>query len=409
MASRKPQRISFQGGVGATLAGRLDLPIDAPIAYALFAHCFTCSKDIFAARRISEQLTQRGFGVLRFDFTGLGHSEGDFANTNFSSNVSDLVAAADHLRREFEAPTLLIGHSLGGAAVIAAAAEITEVKAVATIGAPATADHVVQNFAADLDRIEADGQGDVTLGGRPFTIQKQFVDDLRAQSVSDRVAEMRKPLLILHAPLDEVVGIDNATAIFSAARHPKSFVSLDTADHLLSKKEDAIFTADVIAAWANRYATPQASKVNGEPESEVKVSETGHGKFQQIARVGAHRLIADEPADYGGMDSGPTPYGLLSAALGACTTMTMRLYADRKGWPVDKLTARITHNKIHAEDCEDCDESVTGRIDEFKREIEIEGDLDAQQRQKLMEIADKCPVHRTFKSPVSIPTQLGDS
>jgi len=407
----QPLRLTFDGHDGAELAARLDLPTGPVRAYALFAHCFTCSKDVIAARRIAEALTAAGIGVLRFDFTGLGGSGGDFASTNFSSNVADLLEAAAFLRARYEAPRLLIGHSLGGAAVLAAASEIPEAVAVATIGAPADADHVVHNFHADLETIRREGRAEVDLAGRSFTIERQFLDDLETQRIRDKVAHLRKALLVLHAPRDEIVGIDNATALFVAAKHPKSFVSLDTADHLLSEPADAAYAAGVIAAWAERYLDADHPAEDTEAAAGVTVSETGLGKFQSMVRVGAHRLIADEPEAVGGFDSGPSPYDYLATALGACTVMTLRMYAEHKKLPVDRITATVHHAKVHAADCAECSEDRRGkggRIDRFERVIRVEGDLDADTRSRLLEIADKCPVHRTLEAGAAIATRADD-
>ncbi|WP_029059806.1 bifunctional alpha/beta hydrolase/OsmC family protein [Stappia stellulata] len=404
----KPIRLTFAGHAGAELAARLDLPEGPVRAYALFAHCFTCSKDVIAARRIAQALTASGIGVLRFDFTGLGGSGGDFASTNFSSNVADLLAAADFLRTHYEAPGLLIGHSLGGAAVLAVAREIPEALAVATIGAPADADHVVRNFHADLETIRREGEADVSLAGRTFTIERQFLDDISEQAVRERVAHLGKALLVLHAPRDETVGIDNATALFVAAKHPKSFVSLDTADHLLSDPQDAAYAADVIAAWASRYLGA-AVKDESDPEADaVVITETGLGKFQSIARVGAHRLLVDEPEKVGGLDSGPSPYDFLAAALGACTVMTLRMYAEHKGIDLARIGTTVHHAKVHAEDCAGCSGDVRargGKIDRFERIVHLSGDIDDDTRARLLEIADKCPVHRTLEAGAAVITR----
>ena len=409
--AKSSQKLTFQGAQGDELAARLDLPAGKPRAYALFAHCFTCSKDIFAAARIAGELAERGFGVLRFDFTGLGMSGGDFANTNFSSNVEDLVQAAAYVREHHGPVDVLIGHSLGGAAVLAAAGALPEVKAVATIGAPADAEHVVQNFGAKLDEIERDGVAQVSLAGRDFTIKRQFVDDLKAQTVRQRIAAMKKPLLVFHAPRDQTVGIENAGAIFEAAKHPKSFISLDDADHLLTRREDAVYVAEVLSAWASRFVASETSSLPLDypgAAGVVSVGETGNGKFQQDVVSGPHRLIADEPESYGGDDSGPSPYDFLAIALGACTSMTMRMYADHKKLPLDYVAVHVTHGKVHAEDCADCGEGREGRIDRFERELVIEGALDEAQRQRLVEIADRCPVHKTLEKSSVVVTNLKD-
>jgi len=398
------KKIEFTGSSGHKLAARLDMPAE-PRALALFAHCFTCSKDIFAAARIAEGLTARGIAVLRFDFTGLGSSEGEFANTNFTSNVQDLVAAANHMRQTLSAPTILIGHSLGGAAVLAAAPQIAEAKAVVTIGAPSQAQHVLHNFKGSLDEIGAKGSATVTLAGRQFVIAKQFLDDVASHNFLDGVARMNKALLVCHAPRDEVVGIDNATAIFVAARHSKSFLSLDTADHLLRKREDAIYVADVIAAWVSRYlpqSTPQEDVLS---PGLVEVRETRAGPLAQVVRAGRHRIAAGEPVSVGGDDAGPSPYDLLLAALGACSSMTMRLYADRKNISADRFTVRLTHQRVHAEDCADC-ETKKGDVGEISKEITIDGDISDADRQRLFEIAEKCPVHRTLTNEIKIRSKL---
>jgi uncharacterized OsmC-like protein/alpha/beta superfamily hydrolase len=397
------RKVEFPGATGAMLAARLDLPAE-PRAFALFAHCFTCGKDIFAASRIAEGLTVRGIAVLRFDFTGLGASEGEFANTNFSSNVGDLVAAADYLRQNHGTPSLLIGHSLGGAAVLAAAPLVPDATAVVTIGAPAAATHVTHNFGANLADIVAKGTAEVTLAGRTFTIAKQFLDDLAEQNFLDGLANMKKALLVCHAPLDEYVGIENASAIFAAARHPKSFVSLDTADHLLRKRSDAIYVADMIAIWASRYLAA-GEQTEALPDGVVEVSETRGGHLVQRIRAGRHLLLADEPVAVGGEDSGPGPYDYLLAALGACTSMTMRLYAERKGISADRFSIRLSHRRIHAEDCADCD-TKNGDIGEITRDITIAGDVTEAERARLMEIADKCPVHRTLTHEIKIRSRL---
>ena len=404
------ERFQFPGSDGQQLAASLELPAAPPIAWALFAHCFTCGKDVLAAKRIAVALAAKGIAVLRFDFTGLGSSEGDFANSTFSSNVTDLVRAADHLRDTRQAPAILIGHSLGGAAVLAAAARIPEAVAIVTIGAPSDPGHVTGLFADRIDDIRKHGQVEVSLAGRPFRIKREFLDDIAGHNLMDHIAKLHKALLVMHSPIDDTVGIDNATRIFVAAKHPKSFVSLAGADHLLSNKRDGMYAADVIAAWAERYieAPPaEAAADRGEAPRAVIVRETRNGKFQQSVSIGPHQLLADEPVAAGGQDTGPGPYDFLLAGLGACTSMTMRLYADRKSLPLERVTVRLKQSKIHAEYCAECDTKI-GMLDQIERTIAMEGALDAEQRRKLMEIADKCPVHRTLTSEIHIVTRAAD-
>jgi len=402
------EKLSFENREGEKLAALLERPSIRPAAYALFAHCFTCSKDIAAASRISRALAAHGIAVLRFDFTGLGNSEGDFANTNFSSNISDLVCAADHLRSTFEAPSLLVGHSLGGAAVLAAAGEIEEAKAVVTIGAPADPGHVSHLFESSRSEIEAKGSAVVNLAGRQFEIKKQFLEDIAAQSLEDRIKKLRKALLIFHSPVDEIVGIDNASAIFQAALHPKSFISLDKADHLLSRKIDSEYVAATISAWAGRYVLSADSKAADErpkvADGEVLVMEDDRA-FAQDVFTDRHHLRADEPAGYGGTDSGPSPYEYLLAGLGACTAMTVRMYAKHKSLALDRVSVTLRHDKIHAEDCQDC-ETREGRVDRIEREIKLQGELSKDERKRLMEIADRCPVHRTLHSEIEIKSRM---
>jgi uncharacterized OsmC-like protein/alpha/beta superfamily hydrolase len=400
----RSERFEFPNSKGEQLAGVIDLPLGEPTAYALFAHCFTCGKDSRAAKRIAERLSGHGIAVLRFDFTGLGGSEGEFANTHFSSNVDDLVAAADHLRKTHRAPAMLIGHSLGGAAVLAAAHRIEEARAVVTIAAPSDPAHVTGLFKEHVDKIRSDGEVEVELAGRSFKIRREFLDDIAEQMLMDRVAHLRKALLIFHSPTDAIVGIDNASHIFVAAKHPKSFVSLDGADHLLSKKDDDAYVADVIAAWAERYIELPPSVKEAQSEAGVvTVRETRAAKYQQEVMSGPHRFLADEPVSVGGLDSGPGPYDLLLASLGACTSMTLRIYADRKALPLERVTVRLTHKKVHVEDCENC-EGKGRTIDRIDRTIAMEGALDAETRKHLMEIADKCPVHRTLSTANEIRT-----
>ncbi|WP_282609367.1 alpha/beta fold hydrolase [Pelagibius sp. Alg239-R121] len=400
------EKLTFSGAGGEQLAARLDSPAGKPRAYALFAHCFTCTKDIYAASRIAAGLAAEGIAVLRFDFTGLGASEGEFANTNFSSNVEDLIKAADFLRETREAPKILIGHSLGGAAVLAAAGSVPEALAVATIGAPAEPAHVAHLFQEAKPDIEARGEAEVLLAGRPFRIKKQFLDDISERNLTQSVESMKKALIVFHSPIDQTVGIENAAKIFSSAKHPKSFVSLDSADHLVSKKTDASYIATVLSAWATRYLGEDTSQdaVRAQP-GRVVVRETGEGKFTQDIATEFYRLRADEPKSYGGDESGATPYDLLLGGLGACTSMTVRLYADRKGWPLEQVEVTLSHEKIHAEDCAEC-ETKSGRLDQIERRLHLTGPLDDEQRARLLEIADKCPVHRSLESEIIVKTAL---
>jgi putative redox protein len=398
------ERFDFPNDRGERLSALLDRPAGRPRAYALFAHCFTCGKDIHAAKRIAAGLTALGIAVLRFDFTGLGSSEGEFANTTFSSNVADLVAAARHMREQGHAPALLIGHSLGGAAILAAAESIPEARAVVTIAAPADPAHVTHLFREQIGAIREAGEFEVSLGGRRFRIKREFLDDIETHKKAERIAKLRKALLIFHSPTDETVGIENASAIFTAAKHPKSFISLAGADHLLSRKADAAYVANVIAAWAERYLDMPMPVENPETDPDgVTVTETGQGKFQQEIRAGRHLLIADEPVSAGGSDSGPNPYHLVLAGLGACTSMTLRLYAERKGLPLERVSVALKHSRIHASDCETC-ETREGMLDRIDRVLTLSGELDAEQRKRLLEIADKCPVHRTLTSEIDIRT-----
>jgi len=397
--------VTFPGAFGTSLAARLDAPAGPPLAYAVFAHCFTCSKESKAAAAISAALAERGFAVLRFDFTGLGGSEGDFANTNFSSNVDDLVAAADFLRREHRAPALLVGHSLGGTAVLAAASRIPEAAAVATIASPFDPDHVLGLIKDSVEKIDAEGDARVAIAGRDFRIKKQFLDDIRAQKIGAAVERLGKALMVMHSPRDTIVNIDNAARIFIAAKHPKSYVSLDPADHLLLRRDDALYAGEVLAAWALRYAAPSPEAAPTLPTGAVLVRETREGKFTNQVFAGRHVIHTDEPLDAGGLDTGLSPYDLLCASLGACTAMTLRSYADLKGIALERVGVELTHQKIHAADCAEC-ETREGKIDRIDRLITLEGDLGPQQRATLLEIADKCPVHRTLHSEVLINTRL---
>ena len=397
------ERLTFPGHSGHALAARLDLPDGPHLATALFAHCFTCGKDIPAARRIAQRLSAMGIAVLRFDFTGLGHSAGEFSNTTFHSNVGDLRAAAAYLEARGMAPSLLIGHSLGGAAILRAAPDIAGTKAVVTIGAPFDPGHVTRNFAGSLDAIRDTGRAEVSLGGRPFTITRDFVDAVEGVALAPAIAALKAALLVLHGPRDAVVPIDNATRIFTAARHPKSFVTLDDADHLVSDPQDAEYVAEVIAAWSRRYLDLRhPAPPPGAPEGVTRVSEADPGGFLQDVQHGPdHHVLADEPQAYGGTDRGLSPYGFLAAALGACTSMTIRMYARRKGWPLDHVAVDVTHDKVHAQDV---GTESTEAVDRFRRAITLEGALDDDQRARLMAIADRCPVHRTLERGARVET-----
>ncbi len=399
------EKFNFRSSQGHQLAALLDRPDVAVRAVALFAHCFTCGKDNKAARRIAGGLKLHGIAVLRFDFAGLGESEGEFAASTFSSNVDDLIAAADHLRDRLAAPAILIGHSLGGAAVLAAAHRIAESRAVVTINAPCDPAHVAGLLGDHAETIHAHGEVEVTLAGRPFRIRRALLEDIAEQKLNARIAALHKALLVFHAPTDDTVGIENASHIFTTAKHPKSFILLDGADHLISRAGDAAYVANVIAAWAERYLEMAADQqpANHAAPGTVLVRETGRGKFQQEVSVRDHRFLADEPVAVGGLDSGATPYDLLIAALGACTAMTLRLYADSKRLPLERVQVRLQHNKIHALDCAACETKV-GMLDRIERAITLEGELSAEQRARLLEIADKCPVHRTLESEVEIRT-----
>ena len=402
------EQVEFEGSEGSTLVGRLELPDGPPRAYAIFAHCFTCGMDVLASSRISRELAEHGIAVLRFDFTGLGQSGGDFADTTFGSNVADLVCAAEFLRAHHRAPSMLVGHSLGGAAVIAAADQLPEVRAVATIAAPADTGHMLHLLRHSKEEIEEMGEAEVCLADRPFRIRKAFLDDVQEQAQDARIRHLTAALMVMHSPSDQTVSIRNASQIFRAARHPKSFVSLDGADHMLSRPSDAHFVASVLAAWAERYLPepPVDSDTTVAGEGVVVVSENGEGRYGQRITAGRHVIAADEPVPLG-HDTGASPYDLLLASLGACTSMTLRMYAERKGWPVDHVSVSLTHSKIHAKDCEDC-ETRTGRLDRIDRTIHITGDLDDDQRARLIEIADRCPVHRTLTSEIVVRTAAAE-
>ena len=398
----RSEKVFFQNADGLKLAAYLDLPIDGkPRAYALFAHGFTLTKHLKATTHINRALAAKGIAVLRFDFTGLAESEGDFADTNFSSNVSDIVSAARFLEQEYEAPQILIGHSLGGAAMFVAARDIPSAKAMATIGAPCDPSHITHIFKGREAELNEKGELEISIGGRPFRIKEQFLHDVQEAQTCAAIHDLKRALLIFHSPLDEIVDIKHAQRIYESARHPKSFVTLDKADHLLSQESDARYVGSVIATWADKYVPVR--EIEWDAGAHAVRVRTGSSYYTEI-KSGGHGLLADEPIKVGGTDRGPTPYGLLLSSLGACTGITLRMYADRKGWDVEEINVYLNHEKIHAKDCEDCAEGMTGKIDRIERLIDVVGNLDDSQRQRLLEIADRCPVHRTLKESAHITT-----
>ncbi|WOI23363.1 bifunctional alpha/beta hydrolase/OsmC family protein [Nonlabens ulvanivorans] len=399
------EKINFKNTAGYELSGRLELPADRhPHSYAVFAHCFTCSKNFSATKNITRAMTSAGFGVLRFDFTGLGDSDGDFADSNFSGNVDDLLAAIDYLKEHYKAPSLLVGHSLGGAAVIYASAKADSIKAVATVGAPSDTKHVRHLFGDQLDAIVENGEATVQLSGRPFKIKEQLLKDLNEQKVTQTLKSLRKPILIMHSPQDQTVGIEHAEKLYHAAVHPKSFVSLDGADHLLMDKKDSKYVGEVIAGWSSRYIDIEED-ITLATRHNVVASLNNDSLFTTQMRAGNHYFIADEPTSIGGNDFGPNPYELLSSGLAACTVMTIQMYARRKKWLIENVECHVDYDKQHAIDCENCEES-SAKIDTFTREIKITGDLDEKQLQRLLQIADKCPVHKTLHSDTQVVTKL---
>lgn len=402
----KIEKLTFKNKEGKALSARIEFPVeDKPLAYALFAHCFTCGKDLIASRNISRTLTSKGIAVMLFDFTGLGASEGDFESSDFSGNISDIYAASDFLKENYKAPEIIIGHSLGGAAVLFAAAQLESIKAVVTIAAPFDPYHLTKMLSKDLDKIQEEGKAEVFIGGRPFTINQSFIDDLKAHNAEETARDLRKPLLILHSPQDETVSIENAAKIYTAAHHPKSFISLDGANHLLSNKRDSEYVGNIIAGWVRRYINAEEKQEKSiQSKSKVAVLTSDESYTTQI-KAGKHHLLADEPEDVGGDDRGPTPYDLMSSALGACTSMTLQMYAKRKKWDLKEVIVHLNHDKDYAEDCVNSEKSGA-KIDQFERRIELKGDLDDGQKQKLLEIADKCPVHKTLHSDVKVITSL---
>jgi putative redox protein len=403
-------KLKFPNQEGKKLSARLDFPIDEkPVAYALFAHCFTCTKNYNAVVNISRALSGQGIAVLRFDFTGLGESEGDFADTNFSSSVGDLVAAARFLESKFEPPSLLVGHSLGGAAVIHAAAKIPSTAAVATIAAPAGLSGMIRFLRKRGNELEQKGEAEIVIAGRPFTVKEQLLHDLEGVGMDQAIRNLNRPLLIFHSRRDTVVDMEEAKQIFEKASHPKAFVSLEEADHLLSDRRDSLYVGTLIASWAGRYMKPaKGLAVSPSPEDNRVVVRTGKAGLQTEIMVRNHRMIADEPLHEGGSDTGPTPYDYLSAALGACTSMTLRMYADRKQWPLGEIVVRLKHEKTHAEDCRQCAKTAEG-MDRIVREIEVTGPLTSEQRERLLKISERCPVHRTLTSQIHVESRLKEA
>jgi len=403
----KSSKIQFENKSAQKLSARLELPVeDQPLAFVIFAHCFTCNKDLTAVRNISRALSSEGLGVLLFDFTGLGESEGDFSDTNFSSNINDLHAASAWLKSKYEVDQYLIGHSLGGSAALASASTLEIVKAVVTIAAPYDPFHVSKLFKEQIDEIKSAGKAEVSIGGRPFNLSKEFIEDLKAQQPKKIISEIRKPLLVMHSPQDTVVGVENAAKIYQSAMHPKNFLSLDGADHLMSDKSDSNYAGKMIAYWIKAQI---GSDQNTEKEKNEDLEEgfvrsiTSNEGFATPIKSGSHHLLADEPVSAGGSDLGPSPYNLLAAALASCTSMTIQMYARRKEWDLEEVAVEIKHEKKHKEDCEE-----GAKIDHFFKRISLEGELDEDQRKRLLEIAIKCPVHRSLEKEVQIDSELMD-
>ena len=403
-------KVNFKNKDGFKMSGRMDLPADKePLAYALFAHCFTCTKNLKAIAHICRSLTDRGLAVLRFDFTGLGDSQGDFSETNFSSNIEDLIVAANFMKEEFEPPGVLIGHSLGGAAVLHAGSRIASAKAIVTIGAPSDPAHLKKSFRDSQQILEKEGQAKIAIGGKSLTVKKQFLDDLEKVQMQKAIRDLKKPLLILHSPIDEIVDSENAAIIFKAAFHPKSFISLDKADHLLTNEADAIYAGSVIAAWAEKYLDIiEKRKWIKDPRDNRVLARIGQTLYRTDILANGHHLVADEPRSVGGNNLGPTPYDLLVSGLGACTCMTLRMYADRKKWPVESISIKLNHQKIHANECRGC-ETQSGKLDRIDLEIDIKGEINQEQKKRMLEIAEKCPVHRTLHSEMITETVLKQS
>lgn len=401
----KTEKVTFRNKDGAELSGHLELPFNQdPHNFVLFAHCFTCNKNFFAVKNISRTMAKNGYGVLRFDFTGLGQSEGEFSESNFSGNIQDLLAAAAYLEENHKAPSLLIGHSLGGAAVLFAAKQLESVKAVTTIAAPSTTAHVQHLIQDSVAEIEKNGEAKVNIGGRGFKIKKQFLDDIDQHKLTSYLSNFKKALLIMHSPQDEIVNIKNAEELYIEARHPKSFVSLDGAEHLLAGKKDAIYAAKVIASWASRYLEIPRKEIP-ETKADVVAGLEKDDGFTTSMKAGNHSFLADEPTKAGGKNYGPNPYQFLSSGLAACTSMTLQMYAKRKKWPLENVETHVYYSREHYVDGENYEEK-NSKIDTFKREIKLYGALEDKQKQRLLEIADRCPVHKSLTSETQITTKL---
>lgn len=401
----KSERISIPNSSGHQLSAYIELPANQKPSYmAVFAHCFTCSGSFAPVRHITRELTNYGFGVVRFDFTGLGKSEGHFSDSHFSANVQDLIDVCNYVSQKYLTPSLLIGHSLGGAAAITAAHQLKDIKAVATIGAPANVEHVKHHFEHKINEVLQQGQADVNIGGRPFVINKKFVEGFDKIALLDIVKKLKKPILILHSPFDKIVGIENAQNLYHNAFHPKSFISLDQADHLLTQKEDSVYVGSVIGAWVKKYYPPKENIfLDREGEQLVGHLNLEEDQFTTSIQTKSHALIADEPLEVGGDDFGPSPYELLVAGLAACTTMTLKLYANRKKWDLKEVYVYLTHSKKHMEAP---GEASTNKIDFIEKKLKFVGNLTDEQRARLLEISAKCPVHRTLSNGIKFKTSV---